>query len=62
MYQVKLVGEILQAYEYIAMIIDDDFKRTGKCLNLMGQEGFLPSPIGWLLPKNSPYTQTLNKG
>nr|CAH0101837.1 unnamed protein product [Daphnia galeata] len=42
--------------------IRTDFKRTGKCNLQFAKEGFFNYYVTFALPKNSPYTQSINQG
>ncbi len=42
--------------------IKEAFEKTGKCTSQLAKEAFLGVNVCMALPKNSPYTKTINKG
>ncbi len=51
-----------QAKKYLKDYVADDFKRTGKCNLQVARDGFITLSLTFALPKNSPYTNTINRG
>ena len=40
----------------------EDYRKTGKCDFEVGKEGYMIAPLYWALKKQSPYTDSINKG
>lgn len=54
---------VFQADAYILNMIDEDWKKTGRCDFAMAKEKFmLAFASGFLMKKNSPYTEYFNRG
>nr|CAH0101879.1 unnamed protein product [Daphnia galeata] len=47
---------------FLKDVIKEDFNKTGKCNLQLAKEGFMPTATSFALPKNSPYTKTINRG
>ncbi|EFX82191.1 hypothetical protein DAPPUDRAFT_316806 [Daphnia pulex] len=52
----------IDANVYLKDVIRNDFKKTGTCNLQLAKEGFIGTMSSLVLPKNSPYTQTISQG
>ncbi|EFX82353.1 hypothetical protein DAPPUDRAFT_241433 [Daphnia pulex] len=57
-----LINSIYDANVYLKDVIRNDFKKTGTCNLQLAKEGFIAVMSSLVLPKNSPYTQTISQG